>query len=81
MAIACQASCLFCFSGSSISIERRKRIQDFEDLNYWCQRAKQAGAKRFVLTGGGEPTILPFTEILSCIKTAGEYFDKNGFDQ
>lgn len=76
VAIACQASCRFCFSGSSISIERKKRIKDFSHLNYWCETAKKAGAKRFVLTGGGEPTIMPFEEILECFCTAKQYFDK-----
>lgn len=77
IAIACQASCSFCFSGSSISIERKKRIKDFEHLDYWCDRASTAGAERFVITGGGEPTIMPFEEIIECLKISSEYFKKN----
>lgn len=76
IAIACQASCLFCFSGSSISVERKKRIKDFTSLPYWLKRAADAGAKRFVLTGGGEPTILPFEELKECISLASQFFPK-----
>lgn len=77
IAMACQASCLFCFSGSSISSERKKRIKDFTHLSQWCEKAQEAGAERFVLTGGGEPTILPFPEIIECLETASQYFKKN----
>lgn len=76
VAMACQAKCLFCFSDSSISSEKKKRIADFEDLEYWCERAAKANAKRFVITGGGEPTIIPFEELITSIKIAKQYFDK-----
>lgn len=77
IAIACQASCAFCFSGSSISFEKKKRIKDFEHLDYWCRTASEAGAERFVITGGGEPTIMPFDEIIEGLKISSEYFVKN----
>lgn len=77
IAIACQAACSFCFSGSSISIEKKKRIKDFEHLDYWCERASGAGAERFVITGGGEPTIMPFDEILECLRISSRWFPKN----
>jgi molybdenum cofactor biosynthesis enzyme MoaA len=77
IAIACQASCAFCFSGSSISFEKKKRIKDFEHLEYWCRTASDAGAERFVITGGGEPTIMPFDEILEALHMSSKFFDKN----
>lgn len=77
VAMACQASCLFCFSSSSISSERKKRIRDFEDLSAWCVRASEAGAKRFVVTGGGEPTIIPFEELLEAFTISSKVFDRN----
>jgi len=77
VAMACQASCSFCFSGSSISLERKKRIKDFTDLEYWCERASREGAERFVITGGGEPTIIPFDEILECLRISSRWFSKN----
>lgn len=77
VAMACQASCSFCFSGSSISLERKKRIKDFTHLEYWCERAAKAGAERFVITGGGEPTIIPFDELLECLRISARWFPKN----
>lgn len=77
IAMACQAACSFCFSGSSISYEKKKRIKDFTDLAYWCKRASDAGATRFVFTGGGEPTIMPFDEIIEGLKISSQYFAKN----
>lgn len=77
IAIACQASCAFCFSGSSISFEKKKRIKDFEHLEYWCRTASNAGAERFVITGGGEPTIMPFDEIVEGLKISSRFFKKN----
>lgn len=77
IAIACQAACAFCFSGSSISFEKKKRIKDFQHLEYWCRTAAEAGAERFVITGGGEPTIMPFDEILEALQMSSKFFDKN----
>lgn len=77
IAIACQAACKFCFSGSSISIERKRRIQDFTDLDYWMERAANAGAERFVITGGGEPTIMPFEEIEEALRKAQPHYRKS----
>lgn len=77
IAMACQASCSFCFSGSSISFEKKKRIKDFEHLEYWCRTASDAGAERFVITGGGEPTIMPFEEIIEALKLSSKFFAKN----
>lgn len=77
IAIACQASCAFCFSGSSISFEKKKRIKDFEHLEYWCRTASNAGAERFVITGGGEPTIMPFEELIEGLNISSQFFKKN----
>lgn len=77
IAIACQAACSFCFSGSSISTEKKKRIADFKHLEYWCRTASEAGAERFVITGGGEPTIMPFEELIECLGTSSKFFPKN----
>lgn len=77
IAMACQAACSFCFSGSSISTEKKKRIKDFKHLEYWCRTASEAGAERFVITGGGEPTIMPFEELIECLETSSQFFPKN----
>lgn len=77
IAMACQAACSFCFSGSSISIERKRRIEDFKDLAFWCDKAAASGAERFVITGGGEPTIMPVDELIKALEISSEYFKKN----
>ncbi|MFT4189518.1 MAG: radical SAM protein [Aeromicrobium sp.] len=76
VAHACEASCLFCFSESSISVEKRSRAKDRGAVTAWCERAKAAGAERFVLTGGGEPTLRPFDEICELISIGRAHFDK-----
>lgn len=77
VARACQARCRFCFSESSISNEQIKKIADFKDLSYWCKKASNSGAERFVITGGGEPTVLGLGEIFKILKVSKKYFDKN----
>lgn len=77
VAFACQAKCKFCFSESSISTEQIKKISDFNDLSNWCSKAKEKGAKRFVITGGGEPTIIGFNELNNILKISNNFFDKN----
>lgn len=77
IASACQAKCKFCFSESSISVEQEKRISDFTDLEKWCQKAKKSGAERFVITGGGDPGVLKYEEILNILSISSIYFKKN----
>lgn len=74
---ACQAKCLFCFSESSISLEQKRTIKDFPDLKAWCHKAKEAGAERFVITGGGEPGILKESVLLDILDVSSSYFNKN----
>lgn len=76
VAQACQADCKFCFSESSISFDQKRSLVDLENLNKLCKEAKLRGAERFVITGGGEPTLIKFETLLGTIKTAKQYFDK-----
>lgn len=77
VASACQAKCKFCFSESSISTEQEKKVKDFEELEFWCKKAKEKGAQRFVITGGGEPGIMKFEEIVNILNISNKYFDNN----
>lgn len=77
VAQACQAKCKFCFSESSISTEQVKKLDDFTHLDYWCKKSKSEGAERFVITGGGEPTILGFDNINKILSISNKYFEKN----
>jgi len=71
---ACQAACPFCFSHASISSEPlgvsgAKTVHWEEGLVYWSQRARSAGATRAVLTGGGEPLLLPRRVLEQTLRT------------
>ncbi|VAW71227.1 hypothetical protein MNBD_GAMMA10-332 [hydrothermal vent metagenome] len=59
VARGCQASCEFCFSSASISKDQKQTNVDFERIQYVLNEAKLAGAERAVITGGGEPGLLP----------------------
>lgn len=76
VARACQASCLFCFSESSASLDQNNCPIDLKHVVNACERAKAAGAERFVITGGGEPTLIKESDLLELIKTARQYFPK-----
>lgn len=76
IAQACQAKCWFCFSEYSISKEKEYRIKDWHLLENLIKKSKDAGAERFVITGGGEPGLLPIDELILVIKLAKKYFDK-----
>lgn len=58
---ACQASCAFCFSKASVSEGYQAKLVrsgTLDRLARIAQHARQAGAERAVITGGGEPTLL-----------------------
>lgn len=76
IASACQAKCKFCFSETSISYDQKNSQIDFENLKSLCVLAKLNGAERFVITGGGEPTILKFSNLLNIIEIAKKHFNK-----
>lgn len=76
VAKACQAACKFCFSESSISFDQKRSIPDIEVLRNTCIEAKNKGAERFVITGGGEPTLINFEKLIEIVKIAKLYFNK-----
>lgn len=76
IANACQARCWFCFSEYSISIEKENNKVDFVKLEEILIKAKKNGAERFVVTGGGEPGLMPFNELIGVISLAKKYFNK-----
>lgn len=85
IANACQARCWFCFSDNSISDNKEKFIVDLSNLDKICLKGKELGATRFVITGGGEPTLLAHNKLIEIITIAKKYFDKiilitNGFE-
>lgn len=76
VAQACQAKCWFCFSESSISFEKKYQEINFETLESYLKKAKDEGAERFVITGGGEPGLLKWKDLIQTISIGKKYFDK-----
>lgn len=74
---ACQASCSFCFSKTSISKEKIKTLKNFKNLEKWFEKSKNFGANRFVITGGGEPSLIGIDNIKKIIEKSRKYFNKN----
>jgi hypothetical protein len=76
VARACQAACHFCFSESSASLEQAPARLNLDLVEDYCKRALEAGASRFVITGGGEPGLLPPEQLIALIRKGRSYFDK-----
>ena len=76
VASACQARCSFCFSSASISSDQAPAPVPWEAVAPWLERARAAGAERAVVTGGGEPTRLPFDQQLRLVAACSAAFPK-----
>jgi hypothetical protein len=76
IAKGCQAACPFCFSEASASAEQRQGRVDWETTRRWARLARQRGAERAVITGGGEPTLLRWAELIQLMQTCRSHFDK-----
>ena len=83
-AIGCQAACPFCFSKASVSLERRTNRLTPDRVTEVLREAKQRGATRAVITGGGEPGMLEPEQLENLIRLLSTEFHKtvlitNGF--
>lgn len=81
----CQAKCKFCFSHSSISTDQKQFVLKNDMINKILFMAKKNGSIRAVITGGGEPMLIPFNKLLEIIKSSSKYFKKvvlitNGYE-
>ena len=76
IAMACQARCPFCFSKSSISSDQSQARVDWANVSEWLDRARAQGAERAVITGGGEPTLLPRTSLERLVAECARSLDK-----
>ncbi len=74
--VACNLSCPFCFSKSSVSALRHERA-DWRrlDVARYYAFAKDRGATRLVVTGGGEP-LLRADDSVYLIELGRRYFDE-----
>ncbi|MFJ8624445.1 radical SAM protein [Kitasatospora sp. NPDC093550] len=76
VASACQARCSFCFSAASISSDQAPARVPWDTVAHWLERGRAAGAERAVITGGGEPTLLPFDQQLRLVSACAAAFPK-----
>lgn len=73
---ACNLRCPFCFSKSSISSLTRDTLRWAElPVEDYYQFAKERGATRLVITGGGEP-LLKAAETVSLVERGRDFFDE-----
>ncbi len=74
--IACNLTCPFCFSRSSISALSAERVDwGALDLERYYRFARAKGATRLVITGGGEPLLRPDLT-LEAIARGRPFFDE-----
>ena len=76
IAMACQASCKFCFSKASASSDFEGRISDWDKITSVLKSAKDAGAERAVISGGGEPTLLKRDQLVRLVGECASQFNK-----
>jgi cyclic pyranopterin phosphate synthase len=76
VARACNLSCPFCFSRSSISALRRESgAWERLDLARYYAHSRERGATRLVITGGGEPLLRP-ERVLAAIREGRRWFSE-----
>lgn len=67
IAKGCQARCPFCFSKGSVSTDLAQKLLPPDIIEKVIRTAKDRGAERAVITGGGEPMMMPFNRLLALI--------------
>jgi pyruvate-formate lyase-activating enzyme len=74
--MACNLRCPFCFSKSSLSALRHER-SDWRRLDVagYYRFARERGASRLVITGGGEPLLRP-DDVVYLVALGRRYFDE-----
>lgn len=74
--VACNLRCPFCFSKSSVSALKHDRT-DWRalDVSRYYAFAKERGATRLVVTGGGEPLLRP-NDVVYLVELGRRYFDE-----
>ena len=74
--MACNLSCPFCFSKSSVSALQSEPANCNQlDLERYYEFSQNHSANRLVITGGGEPLLRPH-DVVSIIRRGREFFDE-----
>ncbi len=76
VARGCQAACPFCFSEASVSAEQDQARLDLERVRDLALVARNRGAERFVITGGGEPGLVSHEILRQAITIGSETLGK-----
>jgi molybdenum cofactor biosynthesis enzyme MoaA len=76
IAIGCEAKCPFCFSKASASSVQKNGKPDLERMQHAMIEARNRGAVRGVITGGGEPGLLPFESLCTIVDRMSDMFPK-----
>lgn len=76
VARGCQAACPFCFSESSVSADQESGRIQLGEVQRWSDLARLRGARRAVITGGGEPTLLPWDQLIALVSACSRNFPK-----
>ncbi|KFE68442.1 radical SAM protein [Hyalangium minutum] len=74
IARGCQADCAFCFSEASISADQAQAALSKEVVEAHLDEALARGAERAVITGGGEPGLLPLPRLLELVRACAARF-------
>jgi MoaA/NifB/PqqE/SkfB family radical SAM enzyme len=73
---ACELACPFCFSKSSVStLQRDERDWRVGGVERYLEWAREAGATRLVITGGGEPLLRAET-VVDLVRRGRRFFDE-----
>jgi pyruvate-formate lyase-activating enzyme len=74
--LACNCSCPFCFSKSSLSALRHDTVDwSRVDLERYFTFSRRRGASRLVITGGGEP-LLRTDAVIDILRRGKQFFDE-----
>src|ERR1700742_902227 len=74
--VACNLRCPFCFSKSSVSALAHDRADWHRlDVDGYYAFARDRGATRLVVTGGGEPLLRP-DDVVYLVGRGRRYFDE-----
>ncbi|MFL5349537.1 MAG: radical SAM protein [Hyalangium sp.] len=76
IARGCQADCLFCFSEASISADQAQATLSPELIESLLDQALAQGAERAVITGGGEPGLLPLPRLIELVRACATRFPR-----
>jgi len=76
IAIGCQAACPFCFSKGSTSSEQAQMKIDLGRVEEVYREARNRGASRAVITGGGEPGMVRQEQLEQLITLSADLFPK-----